>query len=780
MGARHDGLIQLGIELGYFDNERGVCQGATFAWLEASLLKEEMAFNDRIKRIELLISQSRTSSVQGRLDAVKEKVKKRMSLTAEDNNLLEIEPFFQKISLYQSPKKYEALFSEKLEQMDHDKVAQVIASDRIQEQGGIETLSSNRDIYNEKELSQYFRELAEQFSALKTSAYDKKERVGLLISTQSHAMSLVYEGVFHGVPTWRFMDINKEESELIPINEMDKLSAYLFKKYNDDNSENIILNTSFITTKNNPKKEGLLNVVRTAQSKSNIINKDLDMLEIMKLLQLAFFTGDIPLLKTLTQKESAGFVLENMPNGSVHPDALIYLLQQDKENGAFVLSTAAKLGYLKVIDTCAEHGISLDAPIENPPLFIAASNGQIGVIQALKAKGIELNSKDLNNFNIAHAAIASDDANVVDWLIKNQPDLFNQKNKDGKTPIDEALSKRSKGVLRVLLDNQLLDVNQPDNSGKSLMHYAAYTGDLTLLSMLTEYDVNWDATTQNGQTALMLAGAQDFLTPKSPEKIAGIKSFILIKKYQTLDKTERAQALDVLNDDLKEIFKNASQLGAALPYLDKNERQILLNALLPNLRKLIKSGMKSLSDKEQEILIDTLKPHLKEIITDGIQLGELLKQLNNEQRKLLLDTIKPDDLKEIIQNGTQLGATLLYTSSEQLENVLKALAPNLNNIISNRSQLDYALELLDEKKCDIVLKALAPHLKFDAIQKDEPTANKPELKNTKEKSQKSTFVAFKNVFNKNILQKKPASAVDGEKNVGVQKHPPKTTPRGPR
>ncbi len=496
---RHASIIKLGVDLGYFKDESGACDGIITAWIEACFCNEEDVFNKRVDKILNLIE---TKSFIEQISAIKEKVKSQSRLTErtlnkklsknthtntyssffwnafqrlkctqielldqeespplapqislfiEEMEVLDVVAFFEKVSLYQNPDKDISLFNELLKQCDKDEISQIISSDKILAQGGITRITPYISIYTVEELNTYLSNIA---NAIKESNPFSNDEVAVLINTSNHTMALLYETYNKIIPCWKFMDINSSKTALISINDIKNVVEFIQINYYDQKDKYLVLGKSAITTGKNPYKNDLIKHINLVQA-SNLItpekleSKSEGLPNWFHLTKQALSTGNITILSQLSFKT----IEESLFIETVHPRALIYLIEQGY-NPSYILIHAAKLSLLNVIEACIAKKINLDIPFKQytpSPLFMAALHGNLEVLHVLHNNGVQLNKLSPQGYNIAHYAAMNGQHNVIAWLGAHQPELLKQKNDNQETPAELAIKKGYEMALREII-----------------------------------------------------------------------------------------------------------------------------------------------------------------------------------------------------------------------------------------------------------------------------------------------------------------------------------------
>ncbi len=103
-----------------------------------------------------------------------------------------------------------------------------------------------------------------------------------------------------------------------------------------------------------------------------------------------------------------------------------------------------------------------------------------------------------------HQMTADGKSDSVQWLIRENPDLTNSKNTDGKTPLIIALEKGRDSIAEFLLKSGA-DINLGTNFKTMPLHFAAFYNRLAILKILLAKGADIKAQNQQGFTALHFA-----------------------------------------------------------------------------------------------------------------------------------------------------------------------------------------------------------------------------------------------------------------------------------
>ncbi len=147
----------------------------------------------------------------------------------------------------------------------------------------------------------------------------------------------------------------------------------------------------------------------------------------------------------------------------------------DHGNGIF--NYAAKRGNIEFLDTLIKKGViykGLNKKGGNAMLFASqGTRGHSNPIETflyLEKLGIDINVTTKNGETPLHAlAYKAKDIDVLEYFISNGVDI-NQKNKDGKSALINAIARNSVDIVSFLLDNGA-DVSIKDKNGNNLAYY---------------------------------------------------------------------------------------------------------------------------------------------------------------------------------------------------------------------------------------------------------------------------------------------------------------------
>lgn len=193
----HQTLIKLGLKLGYSLPDKGVCNGYTMRWIEASLLDQNNTFLNRKNKISELYS--RLSEPGVTLEDLKKQPEWRTALW-------DIKAFYESLLLYQNPEVTSEILGKFVTQEDIEAISDVASSDMIKARGGIKNTANLR--YAQFTKDKLFQVLTEVENKIQASDY--QQPVCLRLSCYSEKLGFHVINVTHypRSPHWQWMNIN--------------------------------------------------------------------------------------------------------------------------------------------------------------------------------------------------------------------------------------------------------------------------------------------------------------------------------------------------------------------------------------------------------------------------------------------------------------------------------------------------------------------------------------------------------------------------------------------
>jgi hypothetical protein len=158
------------------------------------------------------------------------------------------------------------------------------------------------------------------------------------------------------------------------------------------------------------------------------------------------------------------------------------------------------------IDTTADVGgpvNTYDQAELNQFLMLAASSGQIKVIQWLIRYGAEVDSRTYQNVTPLMFAVANNQTEAVKVILKYKPDV-NIITTDSETPLLASVKNGNIDISEALIRDSA-DINIEDVRGVTPLHYATVYGYFYLTDLLLYYNAVNDIKSKDGTTPLMAA-----------------------------------------------------------------------------------------------------------------------------------------------------------------------------------------------------------------------------------------------------------------------------------
>lgn len=209
------------------------------------------------------------------------------------------------------------------------------------------------------------------------------------------------------------------------------------------------------------------------------------------------------------------------------------------------IKIAIYLGYVEILELLLKH---IDAQMIKKPdvgaslLCMSAVRGNKRVCQMILAKGVDVNSKLITDFNQTPLYISVSKgsyemtnffiensgnvncktlegitpliyaskfgyADIVQLLLENGADI-NQKDNEGRTALEFAVSTNKLDCAQTLVNTKKVDLNKVGNARFSLLHIAAQEGSLEVTSFLCDNGANMYAKNEGGSKPIHLAARE--------------------------------------------------------------------------------------------------------------------------------------------------------------------------------------------------------------------------------------------------------------------------------
>ncbi|MBM4222919.1 MAG: ankyrin repeat domain-containing protein [Gammaproteobacteria bacterium] len=419
----HDELIIFGQRLGYPLHNDGLCNGYIIRWIEATLLKQQPKFFNRMTRIMTLNSLLNEKNTL-----------EQLSKQSEWYDVLwDIKAFYESLFLYQNPKFARAIFSQYVSQDDIHVISLIASCDEIKKIGGIKRSSILRyDEFSKQGLSRTLELLERQIQ----QSHHQKPVCFLLnccAKNGLHGINITY----HPIESfWQWIDINLKKthsantlSELMDTLDKIPSSASFNKKYlgfySTFSISAILLNENSQTLEQALTEIPIVNIA--------------DLLCInQSTLYLASCEGSIKVVQALLKQGANPNLAQTNHTSPLyiaaqngHIEVVQALLKQDansnlaRTDGATSLFIAAQNGHVEIVKALLKQGVdhpNIARPDGATPLFIAAQNGHIEVVRALLKQGANPNLARIDGATPLFIAVQNNKEEIVEYLLLHGAD----------------------------------------------------------------------------------------------------------------------------------------------------------------------------------------------------------------------------------------------------------------------------------------------------------------------------------------------------------------------
>ncbi|APR97793.1 ankyrin repeat domain-containing protein [Wolbachia endosymbiont of Folsomia candida] len=337
--------------------------------------------------------------------------------------------------------------------------------------------------------------------------------------------------------------------------------------------------------------------------------------------------------------------------------------------GITPLHLAAEEGKLKVVKVLLNNGADVNARdnSKRTPLYFASKNGYPGIVKALLEKGA--------NFEVKFAGKtpfydAKDD--LVKNILKSTKDLF-----------DSIKSNRQQKVMAAI--NEEAIIGATDNSGFTLLHWAAKDGYQELVQLLLDKQANPNIKDKNGKTPLDIAQEKLAQDPENEnlQTITGLLLSVTNEPFSNLNQQIQS------NKKQQKAFTHLSK------YIESN---------FPGSEtKAVKQGLYLPSFESRNIKMNGKCAAITRVFSQGLFLGQQVHE------SFLANLQTSAELYERIAQGKQISkreeqeifalSRLLSSVEQELTLPASSLPSSLSHIKSYKTLEDlshYVSELTDD------------------------------------------------------------------------------------
>ena len=167
------------------------------------------------------------------------------------------------------------------------------------------------------------------------------------------------------------------------------------------------------------------------------------------------------------------------------------------------LHEAARKGDKAEVEALLAKGADVNAKDKsgNTPLHVASENGKKDIAELLLDKGADVNARGEYGKTPLHSPSGNDKKDIVELLLAKGADV-NAKATDGRTPLHWAASFGTTKDVAELLLSKGADVNAKIPDGRTPLHWAAYLGTKDVAELLLAKGADVNAKDMDGQTPL--------------------------------------------------------------------------------------------------------------------------------------------------------------------------------------------------------------------------------------------------------------------------------------
>ena len=177
------------------------------------------------------------------------------------------------------------------------------------------------------------------------------------------------------------------------------------------------------------------------------------------------------------------------------------------DHGMNALHCAAKGGDLELLNFLIENDRDTFSKTKDSKssLPLAAENSHSGLCQKLLQNcNFDINIRDHHGSTFLHSGTNDADLETFQYFIENRRDIFS-KTKNGKNCLHLAAQNGHLKICKALLQNYNFDIHATDDSSWTVLHGAAWSGDLELFQYLIENGSDIFSKTKDGRSCLHLA-----------------------------------------------------------------------------------------------------------------------------------------------------------------------------------------------------------------------------------------------------------------------------------
>ena len=270
-------------------------------------------------------------------------------------------------------------------------------------------------------------------------------------------------------------------------------------------------------------EQGHLNICRMLLQRYNFLNHERDD-DGLNVLHSAVLSGELELLQYLIENGSDVFSKTKDGRSCLHLAAeqgdlnicrmllqsYNFVIHETDDDGLTVLHSAVLSGELELLQYLIENGSDVFSKTKDGRncLHIAAEKGHLNICRALlQSYNFDIDARDDDMFTVLLRATCNDDLGLLEYLIENGSDIFS-KTTDGRSCLHLAAENGHLEICKALLQKYNFDIHATDDSSWTVLHGAAWSGDLELLQYLIENGSDGFSKTKDGRSCLHIAAEQ--------------------------------------------------------------------------------------------------------------------------------------------------------------------------------------------------------------------------------------------------------------------------------
>lgn len=384
----HQSLIQKLMLTSYYNINSGICFGIASMGLQAFLLRDTVSFDKRISELHSLTPdkfQRKLAEIHAKCKGIEEDIKKELlyvhdsqeyatqfnnalqkklgKLGWPEKSLLSTTAFFDGILVYQIPYLYGHLFPHTTKPLNQDFLmsAALVLPQALENQGGIETISSFCGAYTIEELENNLMSLQKIINEQQANF-----PVGMMLGNHNHALSIGFDPKYK---KWMLIEADNGPTEWMNEKELAHRINQIFSKNNIT-----LINTDIYTTGTN--SEAAKKII-LAWKKSDAFIKSHAITPARAKIK---DSSEVTLLFIATQNNYPEMVRELIKNGAE--------INIHSKECPSPLCVASCMGNIQLVQELLSHGAVVNQVTSwSSPLIMAAKRRNVEVVRLLLDNG---------------------------------------------------------------------------------------------------------------------------------------------------------------------------------------------------------------------------------------------------------------------------------------------------------------------------------------------------------------------------------------------------------